>query len=138
MAAARRFRNLGLLAAVGATIVGCGGADSVAPVGRPAERAPPARVAASPAPAAGVHVVTRGDTLYSIAWRYAFDYRELARWNGIRAPYTIYPGQRIRLTPPAAPVSARTGSGSAEQRRHPIGTSRRQAEPPPAGARTQA
>lgn len=45
----------------------------------------------------GSHVVRRGDTLYSIAWRYGRDFRELARANGIDSPYTIYPGQEIRL-----------------------------------------
>lgn len=45
----------------------------------------------------GVHVVRSGDTLYSIAWRYGWDHRELARANGIDPPYTIYPGQEIDL-----------------------------------------
>ena len=44
--------------------------------------------------------VERGDTLYSIAFRNGVDYRELARWNGIGAPYTIYVGQSLRTTPP--------------------------------------
>ncbi|WP_266002080.1 peptidoglycan DD-metalloendopeptidase family protein [Microbulbifer thermotolerans] len=44
------------------------------------------------------HIVSRGETLYSIAWRYGKDYRELAAINGIPAPYNIYPGQRLRLT----------------------------------------
>lgn len=43
------------------------------------------------------HTVSRGDTLYSIAWRYGMDYRRLAAANNIRAPYTISPGQRISL-----------------------------------------
>lgn len=46
---------------------------------------------------AGTHVVRKGETLYSIAWRYGWDYRELARANRVPAPYTIYPGQRISL-----------------------------------------
>lgn len=46
---------------------------------------------------AHTHVVTWGDTLYSIAWRYGLDYRGLAQHNRISPPYTIYPGQRIRL-----------------------------------------
>jgi len=46
----------------------------------------------------GTHVVRRGDTLYSVAWRYGRDYRELAKVNGIRWPYTIYLGQRISLS----------------------------------------
>src|SRR5690606_30921773 len=45
----------------------------------------------------GSHQVARGDTLFSIAWRYGWDYRELAAANGISAPYTIHPGQRIHL-----------------------------------------
>jgi lipoprotein NlpD len=43
------------------------------------------------------HTVRSGETLYSIAWRYGYDYRSLARRNGIRPPYTIYVGQRIRV-----------------------------------------
>ena len=41
--------------------------------------------------------VQRGETLYSIAFRYGLDYRRVAAANGIRAPYTIYPGQKIYL-----------------------------------------
>jgi lipoprotein NlpD len=48
---------------------------------------------------AGYHIVSEGDTLYSIAWRYNFDYKEVANWNNVKAPYTIYPGQLIRLKP---------------------------------------
>lgn len=51
-------------------------------------------------------VVARGDTLYSIAWEAGRDYRELANWNGIRPPYTIHPGQELRVLPPA-PAGAR-------------------------------
>ena len=45
----------------------------------------------------GYHEVGKGDTLYSIAWRYNYDYKDMASWNKIVAPYTIYPGQEIRL-----------------------------------------
>ena len=76
--------------------------------------------------ARGVHVVARGDTLYSIAWRHGKDFRQLAAANGIRPPYTIYPGQQIRLdggtsaaprpppaaTAPAAPPRAPTPAAS--------------------------
>ena len=40
--------------------------------------------------------VARGDTLYSIAFRLGVDFRDLARWNGIPAPYTIYVGQTLQ------------------------------------------
>jgi lipoprotein NlpD len=46
-------------------------------------------------------VVERGDTLYSIAWAHGLGYRELASLNGIRPPYTIYSGQRLRVRPAA-------------------------------------
>lgn len=43
--------------------------------------------------------VHKGDTLYSIAWRSGKDFKQLASWNRIPSPYTIYPGQTLRLTP---------------------------------------
>ena len=48
------------------------------------------------------HIVSLGDTLYSIAWRQGMHYVEVARWNNIHPPYTIYAGQQLRLTPPPA------------------------------------
>lgn len=47
------------------------------------------------------YTVRQGESLYSIAWRYGLDYKQVASWNDIGAPYTIYPGQRIRLNPTA-------------------------------------
>ena len=46
------------------------------------------------------YVIRRGDTLYSIAWKFGIDYRRLASWNRIPYPYTIYPGQRLAITAP--------------------------------------
>ncbi len=43
------------------------------------------------------HTVSKGDTLYSIAWRYSIDYRTLAGINNIVAPYTIHVGQKLNL-----------------------------------------
>ena len=45
--------------------------------------------------------VVPGDTLYSIAWEAGRDYREIAAWNHIPKPYTIKPGQQLRVLPPA-------------------------------------
>lgn len=61
----------------------------------------PGHTAPSPAsqPHSNSHTVQTGDTLYSIAWRYGLDYRDLAAWNGIPGTYTIYPGQVLRLEP---------------------------------------
>lgn len=44
-----------------------------------------------------IHVVTRGDTLFSIAWRYGLKYEILAKHNRISPPYIIRPSQVIRL-----------------------------------------
>ncbi len=46
---------------------------------------------------AGSYVVQRGDTLYSIAWQHGLKTKELAQLNRMRAPYTIYPGQRLQV-----------------------------------------
>ncbi|MDH5180053.1 MAG: peptidoglycan DD-metalloendopeptidase family protein [Gammaproteobacteria bacterium] len=45
------------------------------------------------------HVIKKGETLYSLAWQYGYDYREVAKWNGIEPPYTIYPDQKLRILP---------------------------------------
>lgn len=47
-------------------------------------------------------VVQRGDNLYRIASSNGITLRDLAAWNGIPIPYTIHPGQRLRLYPPSA------------------------------------
>ena len=46
-------------------------------------------------------LVERGDTVYRIATSNGISPLDLAMWNGIRAPYTIYPGQRLMLYPKA-------------------------------------
>ena len=89
----------------------------------------------------GVHVVSAGETLYSIAWRYGWDFRALARANKISSPYTIFPGQQIRLdqsvpargasstaasAPPASqspPKTSTASSGSAQTSRPPAASS---------------
>lgn len=43
------------------------------------------------------YVVKKGDTLFAIAWYSGNDYRELAKINQIKAPYSIYPGQILSL-----------------------------------------
>lgn len=69
----------------------------------------PAATAATPARTpvpGGSYVVVKGDTLYSIAFRQGVDFRDLAQWNGIAAPYTIWAGQRLKLSPPARAAAA--------------------------------
>lgn len=86
--------------------------------------APVAGSATSAMPA--THIVARGETLYSIAWKYSLDHRALAVANQLPPPYTIYPNQELRLnigsvsnsavqsTPniPAAPAGESASSSS--------------------------
>lgn len=62
----------------------------------------------------GRHVVSEGETLYSVAMRYGWNYRELAAANDIEPPYEIHPGDVIHLDQEAESVAG-TGS-SADQR----------------------
>ena len=41
--------------------------------------------------------VKKGDTLYSISWAANKDFVDIARRNGLKKPYTIYPGQVLKL-----------------------------------------
>ncbi|PRH83686.1 peptidoglycan DD-metalloendopeptidase family protein [Arenimonas caeni] len=87
------FTRAGVAVLLLALVAACGHSRVVKREGaRPAPR--PASVEV---PRDGSYVVRRGDTLYGIAFRHGLDYREVAGWNGIRAPYTIYPGQRLKL-----------------------------------------
>lgn len=44
-----------------------------------------------------LHIVSAGETLYSIAFRYGIDYKKLAEFNAIKAPYRIFPSQKISI-----------------------------------------
>lgn len=46
------------------------------------------------------YTVEKGDTLFSIAWSYGWDYQELASANSISEQYTIYAGQKIDISNP--------------------------------------
>lgn len=65
--------------------------------------------------------VRRGDTLFAIASRNNIRAQDLAAWNGIPSPYTIYPGQKLKLYPgggsasgsrPSSTTSTRPSSGT--------------------------
>lgn len=68
----------------------------------------PQRIVSKPKYGASARV-QRGDTLYGVAFRNEIDFRDLAAWNNIGAPYTIYPGQNLRLYP----SDGKTASGGA-------------------------
>lgn len=69
---------------------------------------PPVTVSSGP----GWYTVKKSDTLYSIAWRYGLDYKQLARWNRIDVNSPIHPGQRLRLLKPRGTTVA--GASSAK------------------------
>lgn len=54
----------------------------------------------SGAGSAGVHTVTRGDTLSTISRNYRLPLRDIAFLNGIKKPYRLAVGQRLKLPPP--------------------------------------
>jgi len=80
----------------------------------------------------GHYRVRRGDSLHVIAFNYGLDWRDIASWNHIRAPYLIYPDQELRLIPPpgraAATVKPKTGA-TAKPR---TGATAIPSKPPPA------
>lgn len=79
----------------------------------------------------GSYRVRTGDTLYSIAWRYRVDYHLLAAWNRIKGPsYRIYPGQWLRLQPPALTQGSKRKSKNIPRR--PVTST----GSPPAGSKT--
>ena len=61
------------------------------------------------------HVVVKGETLYSIAWRYGLDYRILARANNIGANFYIIPGQILFLRPTESAGVASNSSGQTDR-----------------------
>jgi lipoprotein NlpD len=56
--------------------------------------------------------VRSGDTLYSIAFDYRLDQRDLAAWNRLGKGSVIYPGQSMKLTGPASAGQRVKTSGS--------------------------
>jgi lipoprotein NlpD len=106
------WRNRPALALVLGAAVAGGCSTPRAPVdARGEDRSPQTAVrtapaAVAPAPIPPSHTVVRGDTLYSIAWRYGLDYRDVAAWNSVGEPYLIRPGQTLRLRAPAVPAVA--------------------------------
>ena len=62
------------------------------------------------------HIVEKGDTLHSISWRYGVDANSLAHWNNISRPYTIYPGQKLRVNSTAPIRGAKSSSKSSQSK----------------------
>ena len=78
------------------------------------------------------HIVRTGETLFTIAWRYGRDHRNLARWNDLGDGSLIYPGQVIRLTRPPAGTTTRAATSTSRPPARPLPQFKSQ--PPPAWA----
>ncbi|AIZ33785.1 peptidoglycan DD-metalloendopeptidase family protein [Pseudomonas sp. K1(2024)] len=88
------FKLLVIALAMGTLLAGCSSTGSSGARVVDRNSAAPKR----PTVTSGQYVVKPGDTLFSIAFRYGWDYKELAARNGIAPPYTIRPGQPIRFS----------------------------------------
>lgn len=60
------------------------------------------------------YTVQKGDTLFSIAWRFDMDYRKVAAANGLPYPFLIHPGDRIRLLESSGPGKTAATPGKAQ------------------------
>lgn len=83
------------LVVISSVLLGCSGTSGKAPI---IDRSHGAKQKQYNPVTHGQHTVQRGDTLYSIAFRFGWDWKLLAARNGIRAPYLIVPGQVIRFS----------------------------------------
>ena len=65
-----------------------------------------------PAPGSGYYTVVKNDTLSGIGAKLGIDWQLIARWNGIVAPYTIYPNQRLKVFGGAAGTGSTPNNGA--------------------------
>ncbi|HGM5581577.1 TPA: peptidoglycan DD-metalloendopeptidase family protein [Pseudomonas putida] len=117
------FKLLVIALAMGTLLAGCSSTGSSGARVVDRNNAAPKR----PTVTSGQYVVKPGDTLFSIAFRYGWDYKELAARNGIAAPYTIRPGQPIRFSSGAGGTTTVVSSGPSSSSRttvirRPVGT----------------
>ena len=63
-------------------------------------------------PDPNAHIVRRGETLFSIAWRYGKDPQAVARWNNLGDGSLIHPGDVIYLSPSSPAAAAPRTSSS--------------------------
>ncbi len=113
------FKLLMLGVAVAAFLSGCSSTSSQVSV---VDRNNAAKAAQRQPVTTGQYAVKRGDTLFSIAFRYGWDYKALAARNNIPVPYTIRPGQVIRFdgsssAPATTVVTTQSGASASSSSR---------------------
>jgi len=98
------LRTLAVLTCFLAGLAGCAGRPYYSDIPEPGTPAPASRAAVAPSDV-NTYVVKTGDSLHSIAFAAGTDWQTLATLNRIRAPYTIYPGQSLKLSTSTVPVT---------------------------------
>jgi lipoprotein NlpD len=121
---ARAWLISSLLVAAACALNGCG--PSWSPVEKDPGTSSPVRLTKD-----GYYRVRRGDSLYTIAFGAGLDWRDLAEWNGIRAPYTIYPDQELRMTPPPVGSASQVVIRPAKSPAATVSTDQKTASPEP-------
>lgn len=86
-------------------LTACSSTPTRAPVSETAKKPAPKRSAIS-IDSKGYYRVKSGDTLYAISLGANKSVTQVASWNGLKPPYTIYPGQKLRVTGPS-PTSSK-------------------------------
>jgi lipoprotein NlpD len=81
--------TVSLLVLSTALVVGCKSTAQLPPI---------EQMAQPPSIRLNYHIASRDDSLYTIAWRYGVDFRELAQRNRIAPPYRLHAGQKIMLS----------------------------------------
>lgn len=114
------IRVILILLSISLTACGSGGL-AIAPVGSYGEKIKNIILVRTSSKPPTIYKVKKGDTLYSISWRYGFDYKTLAAVNNIRPPYKINIGQKLRfksnnITTAKARKKRRTSSSAAKKK----------------------
>jgi lipoprotein NlpD len=113
MSLKQRAAQLTLVACAVALVVGC--STTVTRTGSASSRSTGSAPRPVSKPKYGQSAtVQRGQTLYRIASDNGIVASDLAAWNGIAPPYTIYPGQSLKLYPPgggARPAGTTVATG---------------------------
>ena len=87
-----------------AGLAGCASRPYYSDLPEPHAGAPASRAPVAPS-GVNTYAVKPGDTLHSIAFAAGTDWQTLATLNRISAPYTIYPGQLLKLSASSVPVT---------------------------------
>ena len=75
------------------------------------------------------YIVQKGDTLYAIAWRYRVNANSIARWNNLKDPYVIKPGQRLKLGYSGSNKTKRTATSTTKKSSNNAASSSKKTSP---------